>query len=91
MAITGTIYLLHFSQPYQHARHYLGWTRDLEVRLAQHRSGQGARLMEVVRDAGLTFDLVRTWTGDRYLERRLKHRGGHARLCPICHQARREA
>lgn len=25
------VYLLHFSQPYQHARHYTGWTEDLLV------------------------------------------------------------
>ena len=25
----GTVYLLHFSEPYKHARHYTGWTEDL--------------------------------------------------------------
>ncbi|MBB5085041.1 putative GIY-YIG superfamily endonuclease [Nonomuraea endophytica] len=32
--MTGTVYLLHFAQPYRHARHYLGWTTDLQARLA---------------------------------------------------------
>jgi hypothetical protein len=90
---TGTVYLLHFrgsfgrpdgDDGYRHARHYLGFSVDLEARLNAHRTGQGARLMEVIRDAGLTFELARTWTGDRHLERRLKHRGGRSRLCPIC-------
>lgn len=32
----GTIYLLHFSKPYKHARHYIGYTDDLDKRLARH-------------------------------------------------------
>ena len=24
----GIVYLLHFDRPYQHARHYTGWTGD---------------------------------------------------------------
>jgi predicted GIY-YIG superfamily endonuclease len=37
------IYLLHFERSYRHARHYLGWTENLEQRLAQHRAGRGSR------------------------------------------------
>ena len=25
----GVIYMLHFHQPYRHARHYVDWTEDL--------------------------------------------------------------
>ena len=25
--MTGTVYLLHFDQPYKHARHYVGWAQ----------------------------------------------------------------
>ena len=32
----GIIYMLHFSQPYRHARHYVGWTEDLFDRLDTH-------------------------------------------------------
>jgi predicted GIY-YIG superfamily endonuclease len=85
--IIGTIYLLHFSKRYKHAGHYSGWTQNLEARLAEHASGRGARLLEVVKEAGITWQLARTWTGDRYLERRLKQKGAAAR-CPIC-QARK--
>jgi hypothetical protein len=35
--MAGTVYLLHFSAPYKHARHYTGWTDDLPGRLDQHR------------------------------------------------------
>lgn len=81
--ILGTIYLLHFSRPYKHAAHYTGWTSDLDARLAEHASGRGARLLAVVQAEGITWQLARTWTGDRYLERRLKQRGA-SRRCPIC-------
>jgi len=40
----GVIYLLHFDQPYKHAKHYTGWTEDLLHRLDRHAAGNGARL-----------------------------------------------
>jgi len=83
-SVTGTVYLTHFDRPYRHAGHYLGWTSDLDSRLAAHRNGTGARLMEVIKEAGIGFQLVRTWKGTRKLERQLKNRGGHARVCPVC-------
>jgi predicted GIY-YIG superfamily endonuclease len=63
-----------------------GWTEDLPARLARHRAGDGARLLAVIKTAGIGWTLARTWPGTRALERRLKRRGGHARLCPICRQ-----
>lgn len=80
----GYIYLIHFARPYRHAQHYLGWTRDLTDRLTRHRAGHGARLMAVVTEAGIPWELARIWEGDRTKERKLKNRGGHSRLCPLC-------
>lgn len=57
------LYLLHFQRPHRHARHYLGWSRDLDARIAAHRKGQGARLVEVIIDSGNNFVLARTWLG----------------------------
>jgi predicted GIY-YIG superfamily endonuclease len=82
--MADTVYLLHFSTPYHHARHYLGFTDDLDARLADHRSGQGARLLSVIKDAGIAWTLARTWSGDRKFERKLKDRKATPRLCPIC-------
>jgi hypothetical protein len=53
--------------------------------LAQHRSGNGARLMEIVTAAGIAWKVVRTWAGDRTFERSLKRRKNTPRrLCPVC-------
>lgn len=85
----GKVYLVHFSRPYHHAAHYLGYVKkDLDRRLEQHRTGAGARLMEVITGAGITFELARTWKGSRKLERRLKNWKKSSQLCPICRAAR---
>jgi hypothetical protein len=86
----GTCYLLHFDAPFGHARHYLGWASpgNLAGRLAHHAAGSGSNLLRHVAKAGIGWELTRTWPGDRNLERRLKNRGGHARLCPACSPAR---
>jgi hypothetical protein len=80
------VYLLHLDPPYKHARHYLGWASpgNLGQRLAHHAAGTGANLLLYAAKAGGTWRLARTWPGDRHTERRLKGRGGRARLCPVC-------
>lgn len=83
------LYLVHFEEPYCHARHYLGFVEQdtdmaLETRLDYHRRGQGSRLLAVVTAAGIDWRVVRTWPGGtRSDERRLK---GHSstRYCPEC-------
>jgi hypothetical protein len=89
----GTIYLIHFERPIGghprggprlFARHYLGHAVDLEARIAEHRRGQGSRLMAAVAAAGINFVVARTWPGDRALERRLKRRHDSPGLCPMC-------
>lgn len=90
--VLGTVYLIHFAQPFGHARHYLGWTSGpVDDRLRVHRRGKGAKLMRAVTEAGIEWELVLSWHGvDRHFERRLKNRNGHGRFCPRC-QAEREA
>ena len=84
MTRTSTVYVLHFSEPYKHAKHYMGGAVDLDARLAEHGAGHGARLTQVVKDAGITWTLARTWQGGRMRERQLKNRGGASRCCPTC-------
>ncbi len=83
----GTIYLLHFDRPVSTAhtcQHYLGWCLDLDARLSAHRAGRGSRLTQIAVERGIGFEVVRTWPGDRTLERRLKNRKESPRLCPLC-------
>ena len=83
------VYLIHFERPYRHARHYLGVTNDLEHRLQQHARGTGARLMEVIKGAGIPWKLAATWEGGRDLEQRYKAWNNSCRLCPICKAQRK--
>jgi hypothetical protein len=86
------VYLLHYlaaiggDKPQDRAQHYLGSARAeyLAARLADQRDGCGANLPRVMAERGIPFVCVRTWPGDRQLERRIK-RGGHGpRQCPLC-------
>lgn len=83
-------YLLCFNKPYRHARHYLGWSDDIEARVEQHLAGKGARLVSVVMQSGVRVDLVRTWEGySRIQERELKNKRNAAYLCPRCARTRK--
>jgi hypothetical protein len=91
----GVIYLIHFDQPIGDptnprgfASHYTGWTLDLPARLVDHAAGRGARLMQVVGELGIGWQLARIWTGTRTRERSLKRSGGAARRCPVCQLTR---
>ena len=80
------VYLLHFEQAvYGTSRHYLGFTTNLEQRLAMHRSGHGARITSIARKKGIAWELVYVWEdGDKDLERQLKKRGDFKKFCKIC-------
>ena len=86
------VYLIHFDKRYapegrpgdKHAGHYLGSADDLNARLERHRAGNGARLMQVITEAGITWRVARTWEGGRELERKLKNWHNSPKLCPIC-------
>jgi hypothetical protein len=59
------------------------------VRLFLHQHGQAARLTQVVRAAGIGFQLARLWRFDTYakaraFEHKLKRAGHAPRYCPIC-------
>lgn len=77
-------YLLHFDEPYKHARHYLGGTTCLAKRIAHHRNGTGARLTRAVAKAGIHITVARTWKGGFAKEKELRRGRNNKRLCPIC-------
>jgi predicted GIY-YIG superfamily endonuclease len=83
--------LLHFDTRSKHAGHSLGSTCRLDERLAEHIEGRGARLLQVVHAAGITWRLARTWPGGKVKERQLKKQRGASRYCPICKEEVRRA
>src|SRR5512132_3454098 len=74
--------------PLSWSRQIQHWTLDLPARLQEHAAGRGARLMEVVGEAGIGWQLARVWPGTRTRERYLKGSGGAARRCPVCQLTR---
>jgi putative endonuclease len=89
------VYLLHFASPIGElsnprgaAQHYMGFAERSRLvnRLGEHAAatGKGARLVQVVLEAGCAVELVRVWPGgSRWLERSLKNRHGTT-VCPRC-------
>jgi predicted GIY-YIG superfamily endonuclease len=87
----GTIYLIHFSVPLYHARHYVGYTRNrLEDRIEEHKQNRGARILAHLNSLGIEWKVVKTWNGDRNEERRLKKSTKSCFLCPICREEKLE-
>jgi len=85
----GYVYLICFNRAFKHARHYLGSAASLAHRIEQHRRGDGARLMEVISEAGITWEITRLWRCESpaaalELESRLKRWHHDGRLCPRC-------
>lgn len=83
----GFVYLIHFEHKLHHAQHYIGYTDNVEKRMKRHREGGGSKLISAITKAGIAWDLVRIWVGDRALERRLKNQKKARCLCPVCRQA----
>lgn len=81
------VYLIHFDKDYKGVQHYLGYSADekFDYRIEHHRKNRGACLMKAVNNAGINWEVVRTWPGmDGNFERLLKKRKNHSFLCPIC-------
>ena len=94
----GIVYLIHLSAPIgiaqnvphkraykPQAQHYLGWTMNLSERFLQHQKGNGAKFLKRANELGVTFEVVRTWSGTRANERELKRKKNMRRYCPLCY------
>lgn len=78
------MYLLHFERAYKGcSRHYIGFTRDLERRLEDHRQGTACATTKTAFDRGIGFTVARTWPGTARLKRQIQQRGS-IKSCPIC-------
>ena len=79
------VYLIHFKFKLHHARHYIGFSKCLDFRIASHREGTGAKLIRAINRLGIPWMVIRTWRVDgQGYERYLKNQKHAARFCPLC-------
>lgn len=90
---TNVVYLIHFHAPVAFrqlhgktvaVRHYIGSAKVLEERMQAHNVRKDAAIMRTAAERGVGWEVVRTWEGDRRLERSLKRQGHFDRRCPKC-------
>jgi predicted GIY-YIG superfamily endonuclease len=80
------VYLLHADRPHPVYgwQHYIGWSGDVERRVADHRRSKGSRVTREWRRAGIPFRLAHVWPGGTHAdERALQHIKGRY-LCSVC-------
>jgi hypothetical protein len=84
--VTRGVYVIHIEPPFHHARHYVGFSKDILARLALHQLGQSqVALIRAAVLAGHRLILAHVWPdADRNFERRIKNRKNTPRYCPIC-------
>lgn len=83
--IIGSVYLVHLPRAFHGARHYLGFSTNIERRLKEHRAGRGTPLLGAATKAGINWRHVRTWRKrDGYFEQELKRNHDLKDLCPVC-------
>ena len=80
----GFVYVIHFSEPFKHCRHYIGFTKNINARLQHHKANEGSRLLRALNLAGINYEIAATHVGDRNLERKMKNFNNSKRFCPIC-------
>lgn len=79
------VYLIHMDTPMAHAQHYIGYADSVAKRVRKHGTSEGARMLQVAAQRGITFQHVRSWWGmGRSFERKLKNRKKSRQLCPVC-------
>jgi len=85
MVGTEGVYIVHLDACLSHARHYVGWAKDIYERIQSHLLQTGARILAAAVREGITMQATRIWPGaDRLFERNLKRGGNVAMHCPLC-------
>ena len=93
------LYLLCFDEPLvlginvrREVRHYIGTSVNIAARLKKHATAPDARILQLARQRGITWRVVRIWVseegsnqGSRYREERRLKQISAGRLCPCCH------
>lgn len=79
------VYLIHLEKKLGHSQHYLGYSERLNARIEHHQHGRGSVFLKAANEAGIPWELVRTWLNqNRAFERRLKNMKNAKMFCPIC-------
>jgi predicted GIY-YIG superfamily endonuclease len=81
------VYLLHFSDKYHHAKHYIGACHNgnLKKRIHAHNTNSNVALLKAARQVGITFALGNVWHSESWeFEKKLKARKNSKQLCKIC-------
>lgn len=94
---TDYVYLLHYYRPITYwkkngkvvcVQHYMGSAKDGGERIEHHRNGSArCKLTDAFFYKGIGFQVAKIWWArgkGRKLERLLKNRHNHSKLCPIC-------
>ena len=90
-----TVYLIHFESKLHRAQHYIGCTYlGVEERLARHKSGNGARLLNACNVLGIEYKVVSTVDFESReeayaFERKMKARKKARLFCPVCEELRK--
>ena len=86
----GHLYLFHFNAPLGNlsnrraqAQHYVGFTDDLDTRIAKQLAGKGAKIVAAALERGLVFELY-SWPATLEVEKLVKARKQTSVFCPAC-------
>jgi len=74
---TGFVYVIHARRRLHHARHYVGFSRNLPRRLTQH-------LTNAFNYYGIRYDVVHVMPGGYDLEAYVKSWHHARQFCPVC-------
>jgi predicted GIY-YIG superfamily endonuclease len=83
-----TVYIIHFDTKLHHAKHYVGYTHNLQRRIILHRKGYGSKLMKAVAESNITWEVAAKFQAGRAVERAIKDQKNTSRYCPICNGIR---
>src|SRR5260370_35424273 len=64
--LTGKkVYLIHLDQALKNAKHYLGFSEDVQEQVQQNRNERGAVFMRAISKEGIAWHVAGLWHADR--------------------------
>lgn len=79
------VYIIHLDDKLSHAKHYIGYSKNIPGRFWHHVNGTGCRFLAACNRKGIKYRITRIWEGkDGNYERLLKNLKESKLLCPVC-------